>query len=810
MTKEIRLSNDEKRRVWNARLGKSTCWVWCFVILSSLGASSFVIAQESVTDSLEMQLRLIPAGHFLMGQNNQRRTVASVFLKDHLSVLMHDESPDHPVFITRPFYLGTREVTVRQFAEFVRATDYVTTAERSGEGITGWHSLNAEQPHRWRRLKRMPQYNWRKPGFEQADDHPVVGVSWDDAQAFCRWLSEKEDATYRLPTEAEWEYACRAGTDTFYSFGDSHKDTVHRFANYADAALEDAHENSSSRAWFVDEGTDHAVFTNRVGQYQPNAWGLCDMHGNAWEWCQDHYHETYYQRYLTKSPSEPARARGIDPVNNDEPWNEFGKWRTIRGGAWCSPPEMCRSSRRSYFEQADAACYIGFRVLREAPVQLAATSRQAFESQEQVRQTLTATEGVKWNVGFGDDQSLKLEIARLNEETVRLLPTIPRVSILQLNVYQGEFTADALTAISQMPDLRRLEIHGARDRVPAAAYAMLANLRQLEHLHFYGGTTVTPAKLREFTCLENLESLSIQNSELSSDDLAAFRGKSFKRLRELQLSTTQCSGEGLAVFADAPLDALSLGTLTDAGAAQVGRFTGLTSLRIDRPQISGDGLRGLASLKLLASLRLSGLRDLADADFAPLEQMTGLRQLELVGSGAGDATSRAIQRLPLRQLTIGSPVLTDEGLRSLGHITTLRWMLEIGPEAAITDAGLRHLWGPDQLQTLNLQPKRGITGSGFATISHELTGLRVVRVASADLTDEGLRYLGYMPNLEEVELGSQSDGFPTNVTDEGLLLLAEAPRFEKLRLKRDASRKITTEGIEKLKEKLPNLTVEEW
>ena len=111
--------------------------------------------------------------------------------------------------ITRPFYLGVTEVTRGQFRRFVDDAGYQTEAEKDGKGGCGWNEET-------KKFEQNPRYTWQNPGFEQTDEHPVVNVSWNDAQAFIGWLSRKEGKTYRLPTEAEWEYACRAGTTTRY------------------------------------------------------------------------------------------------------------------------------------------------------------------------------------------------------------------------------------------------------------------------------------------------------------------------------------------------------------------------------------------------------------------------------------------------------------------------------------------------------------------------------------------------------------------------------------------------------------------
>jgi formylglycine-generating enzyme required for sulfatase activity len=248
------------------------------------------------TNSIGMKLALIPAGKFRMGSpdNEPGRE------KDDR------EGPRHEVEITRPFYLGVYPVTVGQFREFVNARKYQTEAETGGA-----YGL---RDGKWG-IDR--QANWRKPGFQQTDTRPVVCVSWNDAQAFCAWLSKKEGRTYRLPTEAEWEYSCRAGTFTRFYFGNDDSD-LH------------------NHAWY--EGNSKPM-TYPVGEKQPNAWGLCDMAGNVRNWCQDRYGKDYYKNSPKQDPPGPIA----------------GDARVVRGGSWYHNLAQCRSAYRG----ADAPLYRG-------------------------------------------------------------------------------------------------------------------------------------------------------------------------------------------------------------------------------------------------------------------------------------------------------------------------------------------------------------------------------------------------------------------------------------------------------------------
>ncbi len=164
--------------------------------------------QKEIVNSIGMKLASIPAGEFMMGGTEPAEELVKAFPAYHRKPeFFRDEYPRHRVRITRPFFMGTCEVTVGQFRRFVEDSGYKTEAERDGTG--GWGYDPALGKCRGRDLR----FNWRNPGFEQTDAQPVLNVTWNDAMAFCRWLSRKEGKTYRLPTEAEWEYACRAGAD---------------------------------------------------------------------------------------------------------------------------------------------------------------------------------------------------------------------------------------------------------------------------------------------------------------------------------------------------------------------------------------------------------------------------------------------------------------------------------------------------------------------------------------------------------------------------------------------------------------------
>jgi formylglycine-generating enzyme required for sulfatase activity len=203
---------------------------------------------------------------------------------------------------------------------------------------------------------QMPGLTWRDPGFpgfRQAPDHPVLLVSWRDAEAFCRWLSEREGRTYRLPTEAEWEYAARGGTESAYWSGESAA-SLKGVANVADASLREV----VPAVHFALPWRDGHPFTAAVGSFAPNPFGLYDVHGNVWEWTSDWYGDEAY-----------ADAPGIDPQGP-----QTGTFRTIRGGGWFDGVARNRSAQRIYFSPSFRYCLLsGFRVLLEEEPGPAAT-----------------------------------------------------------------------------------------------------------------------------------------------------------------------------------------------------------------------------------------------------------------------------------------------------------------------------------------------------------------------------------------------------------------------------------------------------
>jgi formylglycine-generating enzyme required for sulfatase activity len=252
------------------------------------------------------ELVLLPTGRFQMGSPEHERKIAMA--AGSQKGWLARELPQHWVGIEKPVAMGRYPVTVGEWREFVRAT--------------GW--------------RQSGDVNWEAPGFPQTELHPVVGVNWYDAHQYLRWLSEATGRSYRLPSEAEWEYACRAGTKTAFSFGDT-------------ISTEQANYDGN----FTYNGGVRGEYrrgTTPAGMFPPNPWGLFDMHGNVWEWVQDVVHDNYEGAPLDGSA-----------------WEEGGDQarRVLRGGSWLYNPRYLRSALRNGFSSALSNDIVGFRVVRE-------------------------------------------------------------------------------------------------------------------------------------------------------------------------------------------------------------------------------------------------------------------------------------------------------------------------------------------------------------------------------------------------------------------------------------------------------------
>ena len=250
------------------------------------------------------------------------------------------ERPQHEVEIKQGFYIGKYEVTHQQFSHFVAKTKYKTDAEKSEKG-GGGYVKEQKGIVNWN-----PRFSWKEPGFPQKSNSPVVNISWNDAVAFCDWLTEQDGQyRFRLPTEAEWEYCGRAGTKAAYAWGDQQESMVGN-ENASDQSLARLLSDESFHKSRCGKWDDGIPFTAPVGSFKANPFGLNDMPGNVSELCNDVYLDNSYQLPPDQIPAT-------------------GKKRVLRGGAFDYLPMDCRVARRLGDWVNEPRCDRGFRVVRE-------------------------------------------------------------------------------------------------------------------------------------------------------------------------------------------------------------------------------------------------------------------------------------------------------------------------------------------------------------------------------------------------------------------------------------------------------------
>jgi eukaryotic-like serine/threonine-protein kinase len=278
----------------------------------------------------DVKLVLIPPGEFEMGTPKELLRLQKKKGTQNESHLQ-SESPRHLVRITKPFYLGECEVTVGQFGQFVASEEYKTMPEKSKKGGTGIE----KGVH----VGRKPEFYWNNTGFQRSKEHPVCNITWTDAEAYCAWLSKRSQRTCRLPSEAEWEYACRAGAASLWSFSDDLKDA-----------------KPGEYMWFLSANKTPAnLVTHPVARKKANPFGLFDMHGNVAEMCKDYWSAGYYESSPPDDPPGPAIV-AKNPL------------RVARGGSFLELPFLCRSASRKPLDPSLGYVEVGFRVLCEIPL----------------------------------------------------------------------------------------------------------------------------------------------------------------------------------------------------------------------------------------------------------------------------------------------------------------------------------------------------------------------------------------------------------------------------------------------------------
>jgi WD40 repeat protein/formylglycine-generating enzyme required for sulfatase activity len=510
--------------------------------------ANYLGAPVEIGNSIGMKLRLIPPGQFLM-------------------------RPNYNVTITRPLRIGTCEVTIAQFRAFVDDTGYKTSAEDLRNG----QQISQMTPRVTRDTNQRAEFTWRHKDVNRGDDYPVAQLSWEDAVKFCEWLSRKEGKRYRLPTEAEWEWACRAGSLNRFHFGDE----LGEMDDYA---------------WCVDNSQNQA---HPVGLKKPNPWGLFDVHGNVCEYCRD-WHSTEF-------PSVPVS----DPVGPPD-----GRARVTRGGGFISTPQALAFGFRGRFSPTWSLNHFGFRIVCD--VDISGPNSDGVETADPDRQA------AEWALAAGGIVQVNAGPDWISD--VADLPKGP-FRLTLIHFYDNEKVTDSgLAHFEHCKNLMSIKLHG--ENVNDAGMAHFRDCKELTSLILVF-TQVGDAGLAHFQGCRRIEELIIPGSRVTDAGLAGF--KDCQNLNLLDLSDTVVGDQGLAVFAECKsLEVLNLSRsqVSDAGLSHFQGCTKLSELRLIGAQITDAGLSHFQDSVNLVTLQAPQTK-MSDKSVPLLANMTRLMKLDV-------------------------------------------------------------------------------------------------------------------------------------------------------------------------------------
>ena len=630
-----------------------------------------------LADGVELPLVLIPSGEFLMGSSDEQIDAAMAIavnstpppnLKDRLRA---EQTPQHRVKLTRPYLIGATEVTIGQFKAFAKATGYVTHAEE----------LRAEAEINPAKQTVRPLWSYRTflaPGYPVTDDYPAAQVNWDDAQAFCRWLNSQPltklggdvTLTFRLPTEAEWEFACRAGTQNLFSFGDDPR----LFEQFG---------------W-------HTVGTARgVATLRPNAFGLYDMHGNVSEWCSDWYDFKWYE-------TSPA----IDPVGP-----EAGTMRAMRGGSALQGGlynDLCASRQGQPQGWSSGPSTFGFRVAATiTPRGASEPAQQPSQPQQTDPKLLSSPEQQQAFINQVARLPAEQQVVAVAEKLKELNPGFDGARTYKVAdgkvVEYGVSTVNIteLWPLKALVDLKSLAIKGS---FSINQPGRVQSLDPLAGLKLESFSCSNNPRLRDFAPLDGMPLTKLNVSQTAIVDLNQFKGM---QLQELLTYSTGI--EDLSPLAGMPLTKLGCGytKVSDLRPLQGMPLTDLVLMRAPVSDLSP--LRGLKlnRLDLYSCANIKDISSLADmplnylvisgtsvSDLSPLQGMP-LNYFRCDDTPVSDLSP--LKGLPLRLLAIKGTAVTDLSPVKEGQLNSLFFDLVLERDAGI----LREM---KHLQYINRMP----------------------------------------------------------------------------------------------------------
>lgn len=775
-----------------------------------------------ITNSIGMKLGLIPPGEFNMGSTPEEQAWAlqqgrkNTGTQSHLDRIS-SEGPHHRVKITKSFYLGMYHVTQAEYEKVMGVNPSTFASKPMG--------ASAFKPPLSGVPKTQRESHAKLAAGMDTSRHPVEMVSWDDAMGFCRRLStsanERADGrSYRLPTEAEWEYACRAGTTTRCYWGDE------------EARL-------SEHVWWANSANG---MTHPVGRKPPNAWGLFDILGNVWHWCADWYADDYYAH------SPPA-----DPVGPPA-----GSHRVLRGGCYYSAfaAYTCRSAYRYKYQPNDRNDMSGFRVVCEIEAskrQMGQPTKPDADPDRQVAEWVLDKGGtVRLRHGgqvkeVGDKGDLPktpftliaiLLFANRNELDLGRLEGL--ASLDQLVLTNSQLPKERLGRLPQLPNLRWLKVGGTT--VTDADLESLVRLPKLEVLEL-DKTQISDKGLKQLESLTSLIRVYLGKTKVTAAGVAALQKDLPKcriewdgdviepqavsttdpdrRVAEWVLSVggavgvvidgkithVEALGELPAVaFALQNVSLVNCRTVVDADMARFQGLSKLSTLALAHVPIGDDGVVHLAGLENLTSLHLGNSR-ISDEGLKHLESLAALTDLRLKGvkriTPAGVA---ALQKaLPNCKILWDGGVIEPQTSQADSDRRAAEWVLSVGGKVEVSVDGKPVLVGavgelprgPIQADSIDFNGCR--KAKVFDADLERLQGLSSVNhicFSGVTLTDEGLVYLANLKSLKAINVGG------TQITGVGLDRLKGLVNLKNLYLARTW---VTDDGLIHV-QSLPNLT----
>lgn len=776
--------------------------------LLRLPVSPEVIAQQQVawsrrlkcpaeqTNELGMTLVVVPPGEFDMGSSPEESAAAQAATGNNPADqrLITAETPRHRVRISQPIAIGRTEVTVGQFREFVIATQYKTLAER--ETATG---LALGEGFSQKQRGRQPNYCWNYAGDNPVDDtQPVCNLSWHDAVAFCEWLSQTDHATYRLPTEAEWEYVTRTGMGETVFGSEEWNSALKQNANLWDASAVAGLGTATSSGPAV-EWDDTFVTVAPVGKFAPNALGVHDLLGNVSEFCSDRFDFEYYSASPLENPRGP----------------KTGNLYVVRGASWQSAGTDCRPGLRSFVSSHQAQLQTGFRIVKE----LDESSDNAAEQTETTAQHELRV--AKWVLRQGG--TLRLAYGKQQSQEIDQANSLPR----------REF---AISTISL-----------AGTGISDVGLQQLANLSNLQELDL-SSTVVSDGGLEALVSQKNLRTLNLRKTLVTGTGLIHLAAN--RKLAKLDLTDCPVTDESFEVVTNLPLSlqvlSLSNTPITDRSLERLQMLLNLQELSLSQTRVSGKGLANLKRLKALKGLDLS-MTPLNDSELSTLAPMTELQNLQLNWSTIGDlGIAHVKENFSLQDLGLRGTNITDFSEEMLGQRAKLKHLnlretdlsetslgelrkklkgaqieasvgnidariasmcLTLGGRIAIATDGngapqtIADLKGlptkPFRIQEIDLS---GVpVSSSWTALLPKLPELKVLKLNETRLDDAGLEALAKLDKLEQLEL----DG--TAVTAAGAKHFAALQRLKSLSV---SNTRIPAAQIVELRQKMPSLAIQ--